>query len=302
MITANLTCFFFEVKWEQDEVEKTASVVLCVLCALFTITAISGNGIVMFIIWETRELHSPSFVLLFCLAMSDILVGLVGQPSFVAYKIAESLESFSAYCNLRLIQFFCGWITSGVSFLTVSGISIDRLLALTLHLRYRSIVTVRRVITAMIAVCLVCSVATILKLWLQKWIIIAVIIQLSAIATTAFCTGKIFRIVRRHERQIKGLNNAIISYPHRKKDINVVNCKKSAMTVICVFSLMLMFYLPFLVVMAVEMIIGERKSVKVAYEWATLVVFITSSVNPIIYCWRMEQIQRRIKTLFTRKV
>lgn len=301
MFTANLTCFFFEVKWELDEEEKTASVVLCILCALFAITAISGNGIVLFIIWKTQELHSPSFILLFCLAMSDLLVGLVGQPSFVAYKIAESLESFSAYCNLRLIQFFCGWISSSVSFITVSGISVDRLLALHLHLRYKSIITVRRVITAIIIVWLVCSVATTLKLWVQNWIIIAIIGKLSAITTTAFCTGKIFRIARGHERQITGQNNIVTSCSIRTKDINVRACKKSATTVIYVFSWMLMFYLPFLVVMAMEMIKGDEKVVKIAYEWASLLVFINSSVNPVIYCWRMEQIRLRIKSLFKRK-
>ena len=70
----------------------------------------------MLVIWKMRELHTPSFALLFCLAVSDFLVGLVGQPSFVAYKVAELLEDFNGYCKVQMIQFFTGWITSGVSF------------------------------------------------------------------------------------------------------------------------------------------------------------------------------------------
>ena len=89
-----------------------------------------------------KELHSPSFTLLFCLAASDLLVGIIAPPCFVAYNVAKILDHFSAYCKLRMIQFFCGWITYGVSLLTLSGVCIDRLLALTLHLRYSSLISV----------------------------------------------------------------------------------------------------------------------------------------------------------------
>ena len=302
MTATNFTCFFFYTGWEQGEKETFASVVLCVLCALLALTAISGNGIVIFVIWSTRELHSPSLVLLLLLAASDFLVGLVGQPFFVAFKIAESLRYFSAYCNLRLIQFFSGWITSGVSFITLSAISVDRLLALILHLRYKNIITVRRVIIAVIVVWLVCSIVTILKFWVQNWIIIAVCTNLSAAVVIAFCTGKIFRIARRHERRIKEQNVAITLNPSLAGNFNIRKCKKSAMTVIYVFGLMLMLYIPFLAVMAVEIIKGKTNLVKVSYEWASLIVFINSSVNPVIYCWRMKQIRNGIKRFFGRLI
>ena len=108
---------------------------MCVVSSLFALTALLRNFIVMLVIWKMRELHTPSFALLFCLAVSDFLVGLVGQPSFVAYKVAELLEDFNGYCKVQMIQFFTGWITSGVSLLTLSGVCVDRLLALTLHLQ-----------------------------------------------------------------------------------------------------------------------------------------------------------------------
>ena len=227
----------------------------------------------------------------------------IGWPAFfVAFKIAESLRYFSAYCNLRLIQFFSGWITSGVSFITLSAISVDRLLALILHLRYKNIITVRRVIIAVIVVWLVCSIVTILKFWVQNWIIIAVCTNLSAAVLIAFCTGKIFRIARRHERRIKEQNVAITLNPSLAGDFNVRKCKKSAMTVIYIFGLMLMLYIPFFAVMAVEIIKGKTNLVKVAYEWASLIVFINSSVNPVIYCWRMKQIRNGIKRFFGRLI
>ena len=119
-MNATLKCFFLEVYWKQIGRDATASKLSCAVTALFALTAILGNGILMLVICRTRELHSPSFVLLFCLAASDLLVGLVGQPSFFAYKLAELLENFSAYCKLRMVQFFSGWITSSVSLVTLN--------------------------------------------------------------------------------------------------------------------------------------------------------------------------------------
>ena len=64
----------------------------------------------------------------------------------MAYQIADLAGNFSAYCILRMIQNISGWTTVGVSFLIFSGVSVGRLLALSLHLQYHIIVTVSRVL------------------------------------------------------------------------------------------------------------------------------------------------------------
>ena len=95
---------------------------------------------------KSHDLHTPSSVFLGCLATADLLVSLIYQPLFVAFKVAELERNLSAYCWLRLLQVRTAWTTSGVSFLTVAAVSVDRLLALTLHLRYDTLVTVPRVL------------------------------------------------------------------------------------------------------------------------------------------------------------
>ena len=62
-----------------------------------------------------------------------------------------------------------------------------------------------------------------------------------------------------------------------------------------IYGLLLILYLSFLAVMVVETISGVTRSVKVAYDLTTAVVFINASVNPIIYCWRMKEVRRAIK-------
>lgn len=296
-----ITCFFMEVYWTKTSQDATASVTSCVVSAVFVLPAVFGNGIVMLVIWKKREFHLPSFALLFFLAGSDFLVGCVGQPSFVAYKLAESLGKFNAYCNLRMIEFFCGWITSSISFITLAAVSVDRLLALTLHLRYKSIITVRRVTITMIAVWLFCCITVFVKFWVRNWVIIPVSLVPVNISISTICTLKTYQIARRHQYQITGQNRKMADLQNagnaasQNKAVNAIKCKKAATTVLYLHGAMLAFYLPFIAVSAVEAIQGYALSIKIAYSYATTIVFINSSINPVIYSWRNTEVRRAIK-------
>ena len=300
MNSTNFECFFLKIYWDQFRHDITASVLSCVVTTAFALTAILGNGIVMLVIYKTRELHSPSFTVLFCLAASDFLVGLVAQPCFVAYKVAKLLDNFSTYCKMRMIQFFCGWITSGVSLFTLSGVCIDRLLALTLHLRYNSLVTVPRMVMVIVGIWIICSALIILKFWFDKWVILPAILAVSSLLMIAFCTSKIFQITLKHQRQINAQNQTMIYL--QTNTVNVIKCKSSAVTVLYVYGLMLVFYLPFLVAMILEAINGPTRSVRMAYEYATTVVLMNSSINPIIYCWRIKLVRSAVKHYLKRLI
>ena len=294
MNTTALKCLFLEVHSQLTPQYITVSVLSCVISSIFALTSVLGNGTIMFVIWKEKDLHSPAFTLLFCLAVADVLVGLISQPSFVAFKTAELLRQYNVYCNLRLIQFFFGWIIGSVSFLILSAISIDRLLALSLHLRYNSIVTIPRVTKLVIVIWILISVVTASKIWLgDKWVVFPIVMNVFAVLTTAFCTYKIFYIARKHLKQI---NKEIQAAIHMKsRAVEVVKCKNSAVTVIYLYVVMLLFYLPFLAVMVVENVRGVTSSVQLSYDLVTTFVFLNSSVNPIIYCWRMKQVRSAVK-------
>ena len=297
MNKTELKCLFLEVHWQLTPQYTTVSVLSCVVSSIFALTSVLGNGTIMFVIWKEKDLHSPAFTLLFCLAVADVLVGLISQPSFVAFKTAELLRQYNVYCNLRLIQFFFGWIIGSVSYVILSAISIDRLLALSLHLRYNSIVTVARVTKLVIVIWLLISIVTASKIWLgDKWVVFPLVMKVFSILTTAFCTYKIFHIARKHLKQINTETQAANHMNSRA--VEVVKCKNSAVTVIYMYVVMLAFYLPFLVVMVVESVRGVTSSVQLSYDLVTTFVFLNSSVNPIIYCWRMKQVRSAVKKYF----
>ncbi|XP_078364369.1 melanocyte-stimulating hormone receptor-like [Oculina patagonica] len=289
---SDINCFFLNVNLDKSKDTFIASIVTCILNAMFSLLSSTGNFIILRVIWKKEEFHSPSFTLLFCLAASDLLVGLICQPFYVAYQIAELLDNFSAYCLLRMIQNISGFTTSGVSLAILSAVSVDRLLALTLHLRYSTIVTVQRILQTVIVFWILSVTIVMIKFWIRQWIIFPVVIAVTSFLVTTLSTLKIFHIVRRHRRQISQQQQSV-----QYNTVNVLKCRKSAVTVLYVYGLFLIFYVPFLVTMFVETSTGYTLKVKIAYDYVTTVIFINSFLNPLVYCWRIGEIRRAVKNI-----
>ncbi|KAJ7388274.1 hypothetical protein OS493_038827, partial [Desmophyllum pertusum] len=98
-------------------------------------------------------------------------------------------------------------------------------------------------------------------------------------------------IVRRHQRQIRQQEQSV-----QINTVNVLKCRKSAVTVLYVYGLFLIVYLPFCATMLVNSFIGYTKRVKITYGYAATVVFINSFLNRLVYCWRIREIRRAVKS------
>ena len=109
--------------------------------SVFSLTAVLGNFLIRLAYQRTRSLHCPANTLVCCQALSDFTVGLVAQPSFVAHKIGEVQYNLSVYCVTGIVTETSGYLACGVLVLTLTAISIERYLAIHLHLRYNETVT-----------------------------------------------------------------------------------------------------------------------------------------------------------------
>ena len=78
-------------------------------------------------------------------------------------------------------------------------------------------------------------------------------------------------------------------------------CRKSAVTVLYFYALLLIFSLPFCVTTLVETFIGYNRAVKIAYIYVTTAVFINSCLNPLVYCWRIREIRQAVRNLLNIK-
>ena len=288
-------CFYLDLRLEQTNDTFTATVVTCIFNAVFSLITAIGNLVILQVIWRKQELHTPSFTLLFWLAASDLLVGLVCQPFYVAHKITELTDNFGVYCILRTIQSISGWTTTGTSLILLSAVSIDRLLVLTLHLRYNNIVTVKRILQTVFVVWTFCVTIVMLRFCIHQWLIFPVATVVTSFLVTTMCTLKIFQIVRRHQRQISQQQMRVQS-----NTVDVLKCRKSAVTVLYVYGLFVIFYIPLCATMALETLTGYTLTVKMAYDYAATAVFMNSFLNPLVYCMRIGEIRRAVKHLLKR--
>ena len=107
------------------------------------ITATLGNTLILIALHKVSSIHPPTKVLLRCLAMTDFCVGVTVQPLLTVFFFMEiaSGKWRILYLTLSIFNYtFCGF-----SFATATAISVVRLLALLLGMRYRHTVSLRRV-------------------------------------------------------------------------------------------------------------------------------------------------------------
>ena len=110
------------------------TIVNCVFNAVLMLIAIVGNSLVIAAILRTPTLRAPFTTLLCSLAVSDLLVGLVLQPLYIANALTGNTPLKRAF-NTTVFS------VCGVSLLTMAVISVDRFLALHYHMRYPYLMT-----------------------------------------------------------------------------------------------------------------------------------------------------------------
>ena len=292
---------FSGISFDKAEELFVTNILTCILNLLFGVVTFVANTTILLAIKKTRDLHTPSFVLLGSLAASDLLVGLVCQPLFLAFKVAELERNLNAYCWLRLLQSRTAWTTSGVSLVTVAAVSVDRLLALTLHLRYHTLVTVPRVLQITFLFWILSIILNVvLTFWMTNvWLFMPMVIFVLAFIAITISILKIFQTVLRHQRQINDQNAAV---SHLETDtVNVQKCRKSAVTVLYVFGLFVICYVPYIATSIIEVLLGYTTKVLIAYDLCETAIYINSFLNPIVYCLRVTKMRRAVKNILQRE-
>ena len=125
------------------------------------------------------------------LAFSDLAVGLLPQLMdaiifAVVWKMASRGDNLAFLCPtvLSLLSYFV-YSLIAASFLNVTVIAGDRLLAVSLHLRYQELVTARRLTTVLVSVWIISCVFPILYILFPKEIeIVAAVISITGYALT----------------------------------------------------------------------------------------------------------------------
>ena len=183
----------------------TAVYSLCVLNFIFSPVAAFGNILVIRALLKASSIPANIKKFFLSLAVSDLAVGLFAQLMYavVLRMAANGGHNFDLLCpTILTVCFFALFLLAGASLLNVIAIAVDRLLAITLYLRYRELVTSKRVIIALVSIWITSGVAAPLYLVNSRSTILVVIGEFVGILLTTVAYFYIYRVVRHHPNQI----------------------------------------------------------------------------------------------------
>ena len=270
----------------------------CVFNAFTGFTAIVLNIVTILALRKPLTIPRALKTLLMSLAVSDLGVGLLVQPLNVALLFIELQENiqtlaFEIWTNLfQNTGYFLGY----GSFFCVVALAADRCLAVHLHLRYQELVTHKHVVAVVTLIWILSAILMLLFQWipLNATGLISVAIDGVCYLTTALMYFKIYSAVRHHNNQIHVLQEQL-AQNNGEEMATAARERKAAVGTFYVYVVFLICYLPFTCYWIILRNSGPRNTVLNHFRlYALTLVFVNSSLNPLIYSWKMRHVRHAI--------
>ena len=259
-----------------------------------SITAVLGNILILVALRKVSSLHPPSKLLFRCLATTDLCVGLVAEPLSVVYWMSVAHEQWNlcryTYASVVIVSY----TLSSVSLLAASAISVDRLLALLLGLKYRQVVTLRRtylIVALFWIMSVVASVSFLRNYFVTLWYGY-IVIPLCLVTSIASYT-KIFLKLRHRQIQVQG--HAQLEKPGQINPLNIERYRKAVSSALWVQCTLVACYLPYGTVRALVSYSKTSQSSFLLFGLTMSLVYLSSSLNPILYCWKINDVKQAVK-------
>ena len=273
-----------------------------VVIALLSVPAVAGNALILATIWRRTFLRTSFHSLLSGLAVTDLLTGLISQPLYASSHLingqnaAVKLDNPEVVSVLGIIAGFSTYLFINITLATMTVMSIERWL----HMSRRSSTTShRRYYAAMVILLspipsLVVYILTLRELAFRYTLCKITIAKFSfCYLIISFAYFKVYQIIRRHQLQTQA---TVISQNFDQPAIDLAKYKKSVATMLYIFLLLSMCFLPFFVSSVLSLLItGEVKESSI--DLSMVLVFLSSSLNPGLYLWRMRDIRIGLKQL-----
>ena len=265
-----------------------AEAMIAAVNILFSITSSLGNILILIVLRKVTSLHPPTKLLFQCLAITDLGVGLTSQPLFATVLLIEYRNVNWSVIEICLSLIFCG-----VSMNISTALSLDRLLALLLGLRYRHVVTLKRVGIA-VACCWLTALVTALVIFLTGGKIfprIAMILIILSVIISLSSYTKIVLKLRQHQTSVQenvhqGMANA------GGVPVNLEQYKRTVVSIALVQAALIACYVPFLITLMLVQLNSISNNVFVLVS--TTFVYLNSSLNPFLYCWRIKEVRQAV--------
>ena len=274
------------------EHQQQLSICFLAVDILLSITAFAGNFLILVALHKESSLHPPSKLLYCCLATTDPLVGLVSLPLSALYWMSMVQEHWSLCRYVRDAAIITAYVLFLVSLMTMTAISLDRLLALLLGLRYKQIVTLKRtyiIVTTFWVFTLVASFSAIFYhriIFLYSSLVISFCLVISFASYT-----KIFCTLRYHQAQVRDQQQL-----NQTNALNMARFRKAVYSALWVQLALVVCYAP---VCTMNIVLTHTKKYSflqvVIWKVAVILLCFNSTLNPFLYCWKISEVRQAVK-------
>lgn len=282
-----------------DNSSESQTLFVSVICIVLSIATILGNVLILVALRKVSSLYPPSKLLYSCLAVTDLFVGMIAGPAgavhFMMRNIHPDSRQWLDICvysaDIASVSFT---VLTTVSLQTLTVISIDRLLALMLGLRYRQVMTLRRV-QALAACVWIPSIAYAPMLFWENNAAKVYVYTLESfcLLVSAACYSKIFLILRHHVAEVQDhlqgrpLNDV--------ESPNLQRYKKTVSTAMWVLISLVICYIPYIIVTVIYTVNGPFSRIGFFWGLTGIFVFLSSALNPLLYCWKIKDVRQAVK-------
>ena len=192
-----------------------------------------------------------------------------------------------------------------VSLLTSAAISLDRLLALLLGLRYRHTVTLRRVWVFIVCFWLIGALQATGSVFFEYpklpeiafWIFCALLTL--SLLVSVFSYAKIFKTLRYRQVQVHSNTQQGQRPNGGGNQPNIARYKRTVYSIAWVQLALLICYIPYILLAFLTLFPKLPFSTKLYITTQSFVtlVYLNSSLNPALYCWRIRDVRQEVKNM-----
>ena len=279
------------------------TIAIAAVYIVLSITASLGNILILIALRKVTSIHPPTKLLFQCLAISDLGVGLISQPLMATLMLLVDNIDIKIW-NIMFSHLFSSLSLTfcGVSVFASTALSVDRLLALFLGLRYRHVVTLKRIRAVLACGCL--ALLLIMSVWYfhaKTARITMPIFWTLCLIISLFSYTKIVLRLRQHQSSRRDNVQQGQANKGSRMPLNLERYKRTVVSIGLVQLALVICYFPFLIFRIVTHVKDIHYGLySLWYFHTSTLVFLNSSLNPFLYCWRIKEIRQAVKATIRR--
>ncbi|XP_017341834.3 trace amine-associated receptor 13c-like [Ictalurus punctatus] len=291
-------------------------ILLYVCSAAVVLLTVCGNLLVIISVLHFKQLHTPTNMLVFSLAVSDFLVGALAMLPMLIWKIESCWIFARGYCISFLMA---SYFLTSLSIYNVGLIAVDRYLALSNPFLYTNTISNRTmciVVSSNWCVCLVYNTAFYYfngsftrfvmcpgecYLFLNE-VLFAVDLVIAFIFPCSIIIilyTQVFVIAKKHANAIRELNNHTRPKTQKITSHSMKSERKAAKVLGILVSVFLMCLLPYFIYSVLGDVIEIQAE---TFQKLAIVLYLNSTINPVIYALFYPWFRRCIKLIITLRI